>query len=124
EDAPRNDGLALWDVGDDGERRAVCDRREDGLSRSTRARDRGRWRDADERQRRARYRSAILETMEGSAVRRHGAREPRLESGDVGAARARGRSEVSRSAERRSEEHTSELQSRENLVCRLLRETQ
>src|SRR5207302_11499737 len=46
---------------------------------------------------------------------RHGARR-RAQSGTQGAGRGR------READSRSEEHTSELQSRENLVCRLLLE--
>src|SRR5690606_41448862 len=54
--------------------------------------------------------------------RRRDARRPPRASGPVGVARRRGRLVADSPQPLRSEEHTSELQSRENLVCRLLLE--
>src|SRR5690606_40369869 len=56
------------------------------------------------------------ERLEVDALRIHAAREAAVEIEHVGEAAAHAGREV------RSEEHTSELQSRENLVCRLLLE--
>src|SRR3712207_8206410 len=55
----------------------------------------------------------------GRAVRQQRVRAPLPRDGRVGADRRR---ERAREAARRSEEHTSELQSRQYLVCRLLLE--
>src|SRR5690606_39638895 len=64
-------------------------------------------------------------TRDGSGCRRECVRAPlrcRLGGGDARRCRAGTRPGTQRSPRPRSEEHTSELQSRENLVCRLLLE--
>src|SRR3712207_9314533 len=53
---------------------------------------------------------------------RLGAREPARARDDARVNRRRPRAEVARACASRSEEHTSELQSRQYLVCRLLLE--
>src|SRR3712207_8589323 len=79
------------------------------------------------------YTLSLHDALPISAVRRHGAGglrdRPARDPGRVHAGRrtrlcrrARRRSELRRPASGRSEEHTSELQSRQYLVCRLLLE--
>src|SRR3712207_8438967 len=66
------------------------------------------------------FRSALQDVGAGAPVRaRKAAREP---SGTGSPAAPRGTLPGSRRSCRRSEEHTSELQSRQYLVCRLLLE--
>src|SRR5690606_41812564 len=55
-------------------------------------------------------------------ARRRARRGPRVPGGGARSERGGGGRPGGRSRARRSEEHTSELQSRENLVCRLLLE--
>src|SRR5688572_32161965 len=56
------------------------------------------------------------------ARRSRAARDERLRRGAPDQGKRRQREYASRGAQRRSEEHTSELQSQSNLVCRLLLE--
>src|SRR5690606_41834613 len=72
-----------------------------------------------------RYRIALVRSHNLAAIRAHGF--PLIRADGAIAVRADGaalrpRSLTLGAAHRRSEEHTSELQSRENLVCRLLLE--
>src|SRR5690606_41627744 len=60
----------------------------------------------------------------GKILTQHSGLPPRSHDGNAWDKReqAKAAAEARRKAEKRSEEHTSELQSRENLVCRLLLE--
>src|SRR5690606_41546536 len=71
-------------------------------------------------QRDARRQGARARRAEDAAREGGGARLGRVPGGAVLPGRRRERVLVQRSRAPRSEEHTSELQSRENLVCRLL----
>ena len=90
----RDDGVALGDAGHHGVRRSVRRRREVRVSRPCRHRARRGRRDADERPERAHHRREVLAPVGRPAARSDGAQQPRPEHGHVGAARARGRSEV------------------------------
>src|SRR5207244_2536243 len=77
-----------------GLRRPARDRREVRIPGARRDRPRRRRRVPDERDERADHRRARLAALERSAPRRARPEQPRPESGDVGAARDRGRPEV------------------------------
>ena len=96
--AQGNDGVFERQSRDHGPQHAVRGGGQVRLSGSAGVRARRRRRDADERHERPDHRRQVLEGMEGPALRRAGAQQPRPEHGDVGAARAGGRAEVRRVA--------------------------
>src|SRR3712207_9164302 len=65
---------------------------------------------------------ALLDAVQGADLGEHGGDEPELVGEPEAVGRARGEEQAAQLGELRSEEHTSELQSRQYLVCRLLLE--
>src|SRR3712207_8888574 len=73
-----------------------------------------------DRQERGRRRRLLHPVADGEALQTHGALRGPHERRHGGASRTRDRERVAIDLGGRSEEHTSELQSRQYLVCRLL----